>query len=51
MKQITDSDGFPRVFGLHLNDDGLWLDSGWAGPDFTWDPDNEFVFRFRKANQ
>ena len=49
MKQITDSDGYPRVFNLGRNDGGLWLDDHWAGPDYTWDPDNEWCFRLRKS--
>jgi hypothetical protein len=28
---------------------GLWLNFGWAKPDDTWNPVNEFVFRFRKS--
>ena len=49
MKQITDSDGYPRVFNLGRNDGGLWLDDHWAGPDYTWDPGNEWCFRLRKS--
>jgi len=49
MKQITDSAGYPDVFRLHRDDDGLWLDSSWARPDDTWHPDSEFVVRFRKV--
>ena len=49
MKQITDSDGYPRVFGLVRRDDGLWLGNDWARPDRAWDPDLELVFRFRKV--
>lgn len=49
MKQIADSGGRPRVFRLERSDDGLWLYNGWAEPDSTWDPDDEFVFRLRKS--
>ncbi len=49
MKQITDQGGNPDVFNLARYDDGLWLGHGWAKPGYTWDPDNEFVFRFRKV--
>ncbi len=49
MKQIAVSDGKPFVFLLERNDDGLWLSDGWARPGLTWDPDREFVFRFRKV--
>lgn len=45
---ITDSSGFPDVFRLARDDDGLWLDDYWARPDREWDPSNEFVFRLRK---
>jgi len=49
MKQITDRDGHPNVFGLHRSEDGLWLSSDWARPDDTWDPDSRFVFSLRKS--
>ena len=45
----TDSAGYPNVFNLERNDDGLWLNNDWAKPDNTWNPDNEFVFRFRNC--
>jgi hypothetical protein len=48
MKQITDSDGNPDVFGLGRDDDGLWLHDDWASPDGTWGPRSEFVFSLRK---
>ena len=49
MKQITDSDGYPNVFELERNDDGLWLDGSWAKPGYEWDPGYKFVFRLRKS--
>lgn len=49
MKQITDPGGYPSVFRLGRDDDGLWLDDDWAGPGSTWDPGRGFVFRFRKV--
>lgn len=45
----TDSDGNPNVFNLERNEDGLWLNDYWAEPDRTWNPDNEFAFRFRNC--
>ncbi|MEK9175711.1 MAG: hypothetical protein AAB795_03950 [Patescibacteria group bacterium] len=48
MKQITDRDGYPDVFNLHRDANGLWLDDNWAESTDKWLPDNEFVFRFRK---
>ena len=48
MKQITASGGYPNVFYLERNDDGLWLDS-WATPDDTWYPGSEWCFRLRKS--
>ena len=48
MKQVTDSRGYPYVFRLARDDDGLWLHGGWAGPGGGWRPGNEFVFRLRK---
>lgn len=49
MKQITGSDGDPDVFGLGRDDGGLWLHNRWATPSREWDPDDEFMFRFRKV--
>lgn len=49
MKQIIDSGGNPFVFRLERSEDGLWLRNYWAGPGYEWDPDDEFVFRFRKS--
>jgi hypothetical protein len=49
MKQITDSDGYPNVFELGRDDDGLWLDGPWAKPGHEWDPSRMFVFRLRKS--
>ncbi len=49
MKQITDSNGLPKVFYLERNDHGLWLDDYWAYPAHRWDPDYEFVFSLRKV--
>jgi len=49
MKQIRVSDGDPRVFYvLRYDDDESWLDSTWAEPDYEWNADDDFVFRFRK---
>lgn len=49
MKLMTDSYGYPFVFKLDRSDDGLWLNNGWAGPDITWGPEDEFVFSLRKS--
>src|SRR3989344_1337094 len=49
MKQIAGSGGGPDVFGLIRDGDGLWLDDGWAGPGYGWDPSSKFVFRLRKS--
>ncbi|MFA5175533.1 MAG: hypothetical protein WC430_03925 [Patescibacteria group bacterium] len=48
MKQITASNGSPKVFRLGRDDSGLWLCDGWAKPASEWDPDIELVFRVRK---
>lgn len=45
MKQVTDPDGSPRVFGLRRGSDGLWLHDSWAGPARQWNPGCEFVVR------
>lgn len=47
MKQIAEPDGYPNVFELERSVDGLWLNYDWAKPDLEWNPDDEFVFRFR----
>lgn len=50
MKQITDSDGNPRVFHVFRSDDGWqWLHDSWANPGDRWDSDSVFVFRPRKS--
>ena len=50
MKQVTDPDGYPHVFKLERNDDGLWLlGAYWAKPGHEWYPDFKFVFRLRKS--
>lgn len=48
MKQISDADGYPYVFDLDHDDDGLWLNDIWASPVIRWDSSRKFVFRFRK---
>jgi len=48
MKQITDPDGRPDVFGLGHHDNGLLLSSYWAEPANRWGPKCKFVFRLRK---
>lgn len=48
MKQITDSDGRPRVFELAHHAGGFWLLGLWARPGDRWALDDGFVFRLRK---
>ncbi len=48
MKQISDSDGYPYVFGVERCGDGSWLGSRWAKPTNGWLARTEFVFRLRK---
>ena len=48
MKQISDSDGSPRVFYLSRYADGQWLFDVWADPGGHWYPGRELVFRSRK---
>lgn len=50
MKQITDRDGGPGVFGLERRAGGLWLHSNWALPGSKWRPGRGFVFRLRKSS-
>lgn len=47
MKPLVAS-GDPSVFKLAHAGHGLWLSLDWAGPDYLWRLDDEFVFRFRK---
>ncbi len=49
MKPVVAS-GYPRVFVLGHDDDGLWLNRSWAKPRDRWFLDIKFVFRFRKSS-
>ena len=49
MNQIADSHGYPFVFSLARDGDGLWLSDYWALPDDEWRPDDGFVFSLRKS--
>lgn len=49
MKQIADPGGSPSVFILERDEVGLRFRNGWALPALMWDPDDKFVFRFRKS--
>lgn len=52
MKAITDSDGYPGVFGVGRRDDGeQWLGTGWADPVIQWGLGYRIVFRLRKVTQ
>ncbi|OGE44067.1 hypothetical protein A3B45_05235 [Candidatus Daviesbacteria bacterium RIFCSPLOWO2_01_FULL_39_12] len=52
MKQIADRVGYPGVFYLARDGDGLWLSDGWARPDdVAWSPGHEFVFALRKETE
>lgn len=51
MKQIADRDGYPSVFRLGRDEDGLWLYRYWAKPGSWWDPGYEFAFRLRKTKK
>lgn len=51
MKQITDSDGRLSVFELGRDEDELWLDSDWAGPDRKWNRGGRCVFSLRKSSE
>ncbi|MDQ3015036.1 MAG: hypothetical protein M3Q73_04170 [bacterium] len=49
MKQITDSYGDPRVFGVgRRRGGGRWLDGGYAFPGRRWGLDGEVVFVLRQ---
>lgn len=50
MKQISGSGGDPHVFSVARLGDGLWLCGDWARPDDRWNPEDSFVFRFRKVS-
>ena len=41
---INDSDGGPRLFAVHRNDDGAWLDAFWDEPGHGWSHDYGFAF-------
>jgi hypothetical protein len=48
MKQIVVSDGNPKIFGLEHHGLSFWFNGYWASPDFSWEPNAEFVFRIRR---
>lgn len=48
IEPIADRDGYPLVFYLLHNGDGLWLNDDWAEPGSRWNSINEFVFALRK---
>jgi hypothetical protein len=50
MKQISDSDGRPRVFNVVRHGDGSWLRGFYANQTSRWDADSEFVFRLPKKS-
>ena len=50
MKQITDRDGYPRVFHLERYGVGLWLYDDWTSSARRWYSVHEFAFRFRKSS-
>ena len=50
MKQISDTDGSPRVFSMDRGEGGLlWLNGTWVYWGIPWDPCFKFVFRLRPA--
>ena len=50
MKQITDSDGHPYVFGLGRVGGSVWLSGRLARPSGQWDLDDRVVFRLSKSS-
>ena len=44
MDAISGSGGYPRVFGVHRDGDGLWLRADDGRPDGEWRPGYRFVF-------
>jgi hypothetical protein len=48
-RMITDRNGDLNVFNLNWNGDELKLNGNNAEPENRWNPDNKFVFRFRKS--
>lgn len=51
MEPIAGSDGHPGIFRVARGVGGLWLGSYWTRPLREWNPDSEFVFRFRTDSQ
>jgi hypothetical protein len=45
MEPIADSDGYPKVFLVKHDDDGLWLYSYYGDLALYWDGDDRWVFR------
>ncbi|OGZ05473.1 MAG: hypothetical protein A2845_05660, partial [Candidatus Lloydbacteria bacterium RIFCSPHIGHO2_01_FULL_49_22] len=50
IKQISVRDGYPNIFNLYRNDDGLWLNTSHAEPSGRWSASYQFVFRIRKSD-
>lgn len=44
MKTIADRKGYPFVFAVERDGDGLWLSSRWTKPSYGWDPEDRFAF-------
>ena len=40
----TDRNGYPNVFNVEHNEDGLWLNGNNANPDNFYNADNVWVF-------
>jgi hypothetical protein len=49
MDTIPDSDGYPDVFHLVHDDDGLWLLSDWCNPGYEVGHDDLWFARLRKT--
>ncbi len=48
MEPIEDSDGDLDIFRVIHDDDGLWLNTDYDDPDYSWGPDSRWVFALRK---
>jgi hypothetical protein len=51
MKAISDRSGYPLVFNVEHDDDGLWLNNYWAIPTYKWSLGRQLMFRLRNVSQ
>ncbi len=51
MEGITVVDGYPNLFCIAHDEDGLWLRTRYGGPDYPFNPGERFVVARRKSRR